>query len=164
MHVAVLCGGKGTRLGAPVKCLVEVAGRPWMDWKLEQLAQHGATRVTLFVGPHLNAFYRRYGPTVEYRTDPQHGIRAALGTWHGWWTMGDVLLDQPFVGTNVMFVRPGTQIAGLYLDCGLYHGMGPWVMQPTDAVPLDCNTPSALGEADAYLRRHGLARRDPQVG
>lgn len=156
MHVAVLCGGKGTRLGEPIKCLAEVAGRPWMDWKLEQLEGLGATHVTLVVGPFFSEFYRRYGPRLEYRLDAQTGIRDALGTWNGWWTMGDVLLDQPLVGESVMFVRRGEQIAGLWLDCGLYHGPGPWRMVETPVVPHHINDPTARGAADAHLRRHGL--------
>jgi len=156
VHVTVLCGGKGTRLGEPIKCLTEVAGRPFMDWKLEQLELLGASSVTLVVGPFLREFSARYGSTVGYRADSQSGIRDALGDVDGWWAMGDVLLDQPLEGVGVMFVRPGVQIAGLYLDCGLYHGPGPWRMEWTEAVPYHINTPSDLEKTGAHLRRHGL--------
>jgi hypothetical protein len=155
--VTVLCGGKGTRLGEPIKCLTEVAGRPFMDWKVEQLQLLGATAITLVVGPYLEQFRRRYGQSVFYRLDPQLGVRHAVGATEGWWTMGDVLLDQPLVGEHVMFVRPGAQIAGLFLDCGLYHGPGPWQMRETRAVPHHINTRADLEETGAHLRRHGLA-------
>lgn len=157
MHVAVLCGGKGTRLGEPIKCLAEVAGRPFMDWKVEQLERCGATRLTLVVGPFLTAFYRRYGSRFEYRTDAQEGVREALGSWRGWWTWGDTLLEQPLDGEGVCFVVPGLHIAGLWLDAGLYHGPGPWRMQETAARPWHINTPTDRGVTDAHLRRHGLA-------
>ncbi len=152
MRVAVLCGGKGTRLGEPVKCLTEVAGRPFMDWKLEQLERLGATAVTLVVGPHEQAFARYGLPMVA---DPQEGIQAALAACgvNAWWTMGDVLLEQPLVGVGeIVFVRPGTQVGGLWLDCGLYRGRGPWQMVETAAVPHHINTPDDLAECEAYLR------------
>ncbi len=156
MHVAVLCGGRGTRLGVPIKCLAEVAGRPFMDWKLEQLERCGATHVTLFVGPFFFPFHRRYGSRVEYRTDAQAGVRDALGAWDGWWTWGDTLLEQPLEGDGVCFVVPGDHIAGLWLDAGLYHGRGPWQMRETAARPWHINTPTDLGETGAYLLRHGI--------
>lgn len=164
MHVAVLCGGKGTRLGEPIKCLAEVAGRPFMDWKLEQLERCGATRVTLIVGPFFREFFRRYGSSVEYRTDSQAGIRAALDGWRGWWTWGDTLLEQPLVGENVCFVVPGEHIAGLWLDAGLYHGPGPWRMEVTAATPWQINTPTDLMRCNEDLLRYGVTVRDRGVG
>lgn len=160
MHVAVLCGGKGTRLGEPIKCLTEVAGRPWMDWKLEQLERCGATDITLMVGPYAEEF-ARYG--LRMIEDPQKGIGRALrglGLSVGWWTMGDVLLEQPLswpVGP-VVYVRPGEQIGGLWLDCGLYYGTGGWRMKETRAIPYHINTQADREEADAYLRGLSIAR------
>ncbi len=53
-EVVVLAGGKGTRLrsvtGPLPKALVPVAGRPFIDWKLEQLAAAGVVRVHLLTG------------------------------------------------------------------------------------------------------------------
>jgi hypothetical protein len=150
VHVAVLCGGKGTRLGAPIKCLAEVAGRPWLDWKLEQLERLGATEISLHCGPFA-AEFARYGHRCI--GDDQTGIRAAIAGWDGWWTMGDVLLEQPLEGDGVCFVVPGEQIAGLWLDAGLYHGRGPWRMVETAAVPYHINTPQDRERAGAYLAR-----------
>lgn len=154
MHVAILCGGKGTRLGAPVKCLAEVAGKPFMDWKLEQVERLGATYVVLIVGPFLKEFHKRYGSRVEYLPDAQTGIRNALGRWSGWWTWGDTLLEQPFDGENVCYVTPGEHIAGLWLDAGLYHGTGPWTMKETSARPWQINTPNDLARCSETLLRH----------
>lgn len=153
MRVAVLCGGKGTRLGEPIKCLTEVAGRPFMDWKLEQLERCGATDVHLLCGPFMIEFAKRYGKRVLYEVDEQTGIRDALGAWPWWWTMGDVLLEQPLEGFAVNYVVPGEQIGGLWLDAGLYHGLGPWRQVKTPAHPWHINTPADLEETGAHLRR-----------
>jgi len=50
----VLAGGLGTRmrpltLHTP-KCLIEIAGRPFLDWQLELLAKNGVSRVVLSTG------------------------------------------------------------------------------------------------------------------
>jgi hypothetical protein len=124
-----------------------------MDWKLEQLEPFDA-RVTLVCGPFFDEFSKRYGSRVTYMPDKQTGIRDALRGWQGWWTWGDTLLDQPLVGENVCYVVPGTHIAGLWLDAGLYHGEGPWQMQETPARPLTINTPQQLEETGATLRRY----------
>ena len=158
MHVAVLCGGRGTRLGLPVKCLAVVAGRPFMDWKLEQLERLGASHVSLFVGPFLSEFHKRYGGRVEYRPDGQTGVRDALGSWAGWWTWGDTLLEQPLDDEGGCFVVPGDHIAGLWLDAGLYYGTGPWQMRTTTAIPWSINTPGELERCGAHLRRHSFDR------
>jgi GTP:adenosylcobinamide-phosphate guanylyltransferase len=152
VRVAILCGGKGTRLGAPIKCLAEVAGRPFMDWKLEQLERFGATDIHLLCGPFRSEFRKRYGSRVVYKPDRQSGIKAALGFWPWWWTMGDVLLDQPLGHRNAVYVVRGEQIAGLWLDAGLYHGTGPWQMVETSAVPYHINTPDDLARCEAYLK------------
>jgi NDP-sugar pyrophosphorylase family protein len=52
--VAVLAGGLATRLG-PItrtvpKCLVEVAGRPFIDHQLDLLQRHGIHRIVLCLG------------------------------------------------------------------------------------------------------------------
>lgn len=129
-----------------------------MDWKLEQLESHGASDITLLCGPFLNEFLHRYGSRVQYQPDTQSGIRDALRGWSGWWTWGDTLLDQPLVGTNTCFVVPGSHIAGLWLDAGLYHGLGPWVMRETTATPWQINTPTDLARCSENLRRHSHGR------
>ena len=52
--VAVLCGGKGTRIasiaGDLPKALLPVAGRPFIERQLRWLASSGATRVVLLTG------------------------------------------------------------------------------------------------------------------
>jgi NDP-sugar pyrophosphorylase family protein len=156
VQVAVLCGGKGTRLGEPIKCLAEVAGRPFMDWKIEQLERLGATDIRLVCGPFLSEFAARYGQRCTYQPDPQTGISDALGFWSGWWTWGDTLLEQKPEGENVCYVVPGVHIAGLWLDAGLYHGQGPWQLVETNARPRQINTPTDLARCSETLLRYGL--------
>ncbi len=54
LPVAILAGGLATRLGAITKqtpkCLLEVAGRPFIHHQLRQLAGQGVTRVVLCLG------------------------------------------------------------------------------------------------------------------
>lgn len=76
--VAVLAGGRGTRLGAMVdevpKPLVEVAGEPFLFHALRRLAACGIDRIVLCVG-YLGerveeaVGYRRFGMDVVYSYD-----------------------------------------------------------------------------------------------
>lgn len=54
MRAVVLAAGTGSRLGAHTaqrpKCLVELQGRPLLDWQLDALAAAGITDVTLVTG------------------------------------------------------------------------------------------------------------------
>jgi D-glycero-alpha-D-manno-heptose 1-phosphate guanylyltransferase len=53
-QAVILLGGKGTRLAAQFpdrpKCLVPVAGRPFLEWQLDWLRKNGVTRVLLAAG------------------------------------------------------------------------------------------------------------------
>lgn len=63
LEVVVLAGGQGTRLrsvtGDLPKALVPVGGRPFIDWKLAELAAGGATHVHLLLG-HRAEVIERY--------------------------------------------------------------------------------------------------------
>lgn len=162
MRVAVLCGGKGTRLGEPIKCLTEVAGRPFMDWKIEQLERMGASQVVLVVGPFFHEFTQRYGDRCFVVADNQTGIADALKVFddHCHWTMGDVLLEQPleWLAYPTMYVRRDDEpnIAGIYLDCGLYFGKQNFRMVETWAQPYHINTRGDLERCEDFLR-HRIA-------
>lgn len=163
MRVAVLCGGRGTRLGEPIKCLTEVAGRPFMDWKLEQLERMGASKVVLWCGPYVDEFRQRYGSRCDYDWDDQQGIGPLVDKMTDGihWTMGDVLLEQPleWLAYPTMYVRrdDNPNIAGLYLDCGLYFGKRNFRMVETWAQPWHINTPEDLRRCDENLRRLSVA-------
>ena len=53
-HAIILLGGKGTRIAAHFpdrpKCLVPVAGRPFLEWQFDWLRRNGICRVLLAAG------------------------------------------------------------------------------------------------------------------
>jgi NDP-sugar pyrophosphorylase family protein len=76
MLAAILAGGLATRMlphtATVPKALLDVAGRPFVDWQLERLASHGYRDVVLCVA-HLGGMIRdhvgdgaRYGLRVTY--------------------------------------------------------------------------------------------------
>jgi NDP-sugar pyrophosphorylase family protein len=86
MQCAILAGGRGTRLGNRTKdvpkALVDVAGRPFLDYQLELLRAGGVTEVVLCVG-YLGSLVEekigdgsRHGLVVRY----VHDGPVALGT------------------------------------------------------------------------------------
>ena len=62
-QAVILLGGKGTRLAAQFpdrpKCLVPVAGRPFLEWQFEWLKRNGIVRILLAAG-HLADVLDRY--------------------------------------------------------------------------------------------------------
>jgi GTP:adenosylcobinamide-phosphate guanylyltransferase len=164
MRVAVLCGGKGTRLGEPIKCLTEVAGRPFMDWKIEQLEWAGATDIQLLCGPYEKEFRKRYGARVwKVTPDNQSGVANALRVVnHGWWTWGDTLIAVRLWAPNesVMLVtrHPSANLAGIWLVVGLYYVKRLHRLIETKHGPYHINTREDLEATDAHIRRHGITR------
>ena len=59
-QAVILAGGMGTRLGALTtdrpKPLLDVGGRPFLDYLGEHLVRHGVEHVVLLVGPHTARF------------------------------------------------------------------------------------------------------------
>lgn len=69
-EAALLVGGRGTRLGtlteAVPKPMVSVAGQPFLDWQIEEVARHGFPRITLFAGYKAEQIVARYhGQTIR---------------------------------------------------------------------------------------------------
>jgi NDP-sugar pyrophosphorylase family protein len=125
--VAILTGGLGTRLhgitgGTTPKALVPVLGRPFLDWKLEELARAGVGQVTLLVGHSSDRIKAhvgdgaRFGLAVTYVDDgPElRGTGGAL--LHAlpvlpdafWVTYGDTLLEVDLERAEEQFERSGT--------------------------------------------------------
>ena len=81
----ILCGGLGTRLGeltaATPKPMLPVAGRPFLDHLIQEVARYGITRIVLLAGRFgeqiVNAFHGRelHGARIEVLVEP-----APLGT------------------------------------------------------------------------------------
>ncbi len=126
LPAVILAGGLGTRLAdvtgdAQPKALVEVAGRPFIDWKLDELAAQGITDVLLLVGHHSDAIVDHVGDGAAF------GVRARfladgptlLGTGGSirralpdlpaafWVTYGDSLLSVDVAAAERAFARSG---------------------------------------------------------
>ena len=69
--VVVLAGGLGTRLreltgDVRPKAMVEVSGRPFIDWKLQGLAHAGVSRVIVLTGRHGDQIEQHVGTGSQY--------------------------------------------------------------------------------------------------
>ncbi len=84
-QAALLVGGRGTRLGALTdtmpKPMAPVAGRPFLDWQIEDVARQGVERIVLLAGYKAEQIVARYdgrsvlGASVTVLVEP-----APLGT------------------------------------------------------------------------------------
>jgi D-glycero-alpha-D-manno-heptose 1-phosphate guanylyltransferase len=121
MQVVVLAGGLGTRLrdalppGTP-KPMAEVAGRPFLEYALDEATSHGADRFLLLVGHGAEVIFRHFGPSyagvpVSYCTEPEPlGTGGALRHARG-------QLEQRFVlmnGDTYVDVDPHAVMGGLF--------------------------------------------------
>ncbi len=159
--VAVLAGGKGTRLGYDgQKCLAPVAGRPFLDWKLDRLLMVGATEL------HLLVSYRAddvrdlvgddwFGVPVTYHYDNGanrvHAHHCADLPFFHWLTYGDCLLDVPLVYRPWPYRYTNTEFA----DAGVMFCWGRssrFAPRKTEARSYHLNTRADLAECEAYLR------------
>jgi NDP-sugar pyrophosphorylase family protein len=122
--VAVLAGGLGTRMAAVTKGvipkpLLPVAGRPFIDYKLAELAAQGVETVVLLVGhgddrlsEHVG-YGARYGLRVTCRSDggvllgTGGAIRQALDELGNvfWVTYGDSYLRAPMAAVQEAFLK-----------------------------------------------------------
>jgi len=88
-QAVILVGGRGTRLGALTdslpKPLADIAGRPFLDWQIEEVARFGFSKITLLAGYKADAIAERYagrgvrGAVVEVLTEAEaRGTAGAL--------------------------------------------------------------------------------------
>lgn len=72
----ILAAGAGTRLrpltDSPPKCLLEVGGRPLLDYQLEALAAVGISEVLVVTGFEAEQLQRRYGGRVRFVHNPNY--------------------------------------------------------------------------------------------
>lgn len=142
-QVVVLAGGLGTRVASLTgdtlpKALLDVAGRPFIDRKLEELRDQGATRVLLLTG-HASAVLRDHfartrpvlpveivedGPTL---LGTAGAVRAALDHLDDrfWLTYGDTFLDVPIAA-----VEADLDTAGAAGSMTVLHNRDRW--QPSN--------------------------------
>ncbi len=101
-QAAILCGGRGTRLGALTattpKPLLPVAGSPFLDVLLFELARHGVTSILLlagFAGQQVAAYAastplrEAFGLEIEVSQEPE-----PAGTGGALWHARDQLTDR----------------------------------------------------------------------
>lgn len=103
-QAALLVGGRGSRLGALTeilpKPLAPVAGRPFLDWQIEEVARFGLRRVILLAGYKAEQIVERYhrktvrGAVIEVVVEPE-----PLGTAGALRLFAD-RLDQRFLLLN----------------------------------------------------------------
>jgi NDP-sugar pyrophosphorylase family protein len=120
--VAILAGGFGHRLRSVTgenlpKVLVPVLGRPFIDWKLEGLADAGATQVVLLVAHHGTMVREHVGDGQRFRLEVSYvddgpmllgtggALLRALGSLPRvfWVTYGDTLLDVDLAAAEACF-------------------------------------------------------------
>jgi len=106
IQAAILCGGKGTRLSSVTgdrmpKAMVDVCGRPLLEYQLDLLKKHGTTDIILCTGflsetieDHVGDG-SRFGVRVRYTREPR-----ALGT-------AGSLVQVPFDLAENLFVLYG---------------------------------------------------------
>jgi N-acetyl-alpha-D-muramate 1-phosphate uridylyltransferase len=121
--VVILAGGLGTRVtaltgGLVPKALLSVAGRPFIDRKIEELAAAGVTEVFLLIGHNAASIEDHFGASpatidVHLIADGERllgtagAIRAALDRLPPvfWVTYGDTFLDAPMAQIEQSFVN-----------------------------------------------------------
>ena len=120
-QAVVLCGGKGTRLrsltgDAVAKVMVDVCGRPLLEYHVQLLRRHGVEDVILCTGYLSETIERhfgdgaRFGVRIRYTHEPQ-----ALGT-------AGALVQIPFDLAEEFFVLYGDVFANIDLGrMALYH-------------------------------------------
>jgi hypothetical protein len=183
---AVLCGGTGGRLlgdnpNVLQKCCVEVAGKPFLQWRIEQLLSCGykdlhfitkgryAAEVKITVGD-----YPVHIEDISGDKFQAAGYAAELGKGDAVCIVnGDTWIEVPpyypaIHPTPLMLVCPpgdqkpnvqvGTSGPPNYLDAGVYWINNEWPQiwhhMVTFDRPYHLNTPKDKVELDAHLRRY----------
>lgn len=136
--MCILAGGLGNRLGSVVadtpKPLLEVAGRPFLEWQLALLARHGATRAALCVGYRGERIEQAIGTRCEgveltYRYDPP-GLAGTAGAIRGALdVLGErflVLYGDTYLRIDYAAVVERAVASGLPALMTVLHNSGAW--------------------------------------
>ena len=126
LPAVILAGGLGTRLASVIgdavpKVVVPVAGRPFIDWKLAELASRGIADVLVLVGHHGDAIVEHvgdgsmFGVRARYQADGTTllgtggAVRRALAELPDafWVTYGDSLVNVDVGAAEAAFARAG---------------------------------------------------------
>jgi NDP-sugar pyrophosphorylase family protein len=125
---AILAGGLATRLGETArqtpKALLEVAGRPFLDWQLRRIAAEGVAEVVLctgHLGGQIEAFAgdgARWGLKIRVSRDPQPplgtggALKAALPLLSDPFFVlyGDSWLEAPWAPVHAAFLAGSPRV------------------------------------------------------
>jgi len=128
---ALLAAGRGSRLQTPTpKPLLELRGRPLVDWALEAVESSGLDPVVLVVGRGAGAVARRAPADVTvtrahgWRRGIAHSLRAALDTLEPLEAVTAVcigLADQPLVGAEAYRRLAAAHADGAQLAVATYE-------------------------------------------
>lgn len=181
MMVVIPCGGKGRRLGLTgmQKCLAPCGDRPFLHWRMHQLAMVGATEFLLLIAAHAESVWLATGDTFEdipvrYLVDSQRirapwdAVRAATRNYYipipdeFHVALGDVWTDLPLLDSVGMWVTTNSphepyNVEDKYLDAGLYRVEKRMPVPPLDQLRLtdkrtyQLNTKESWKEAEAHL-------------
>jgi D,D-heptose 1,7-bisphosphate phosphatase len=103
-QAVILAGGLGTRLGAATrhtpKPLLEVAGLPFLDHVLWNVARHGIRRVLLLTGHVAPAFEARYGDGGRYGVHIEYAVEREPRGTGGALALAAAHLDERFLLLN----------------------------------------------------------------
>ncbi len=103
MQAVIMAGGKGTRLASITKNevpkpMVQIKGRPLLEWQLDQLKRYGITRVTMiigFLGEKITEYFgdgSRFGFEIDYIVEEE-----PLGTAGAFYYLKEKLVDREFL-------------------------------------------------------------------
>jgi NDP-sugar pyrophosphorylase family protein len=139
LPVAILAGGLATRL-RPItsqtpKALLKVAGRPFIHWQLEQLAQQGISRVILcigFLGEQIQAAAgagHAYGLTIFYSSDGGTPLGTGGALRHALPLLGDaffVLYGDSYLPCSFAAVQAAYEASEAPALMGVLHNENRW--------------------------------------
>ena len=154
MRAMILAAGRGERLrpltdGTP-KALIEVAGKPLLQWHLENLARAGFREITInlaHLGDQIQAFAgngERWGMNIHYSSE-EHALE----------TGGGIFQALPLLGTSPFLVIN----ADIWTDFPLYKLRN---HHCSHAHLVLANTPPHHTDGDFFLK-HGLVMADEGI-
>jgi len=106
VHAIILAGGKGERLRPLTndrpKCMVEIAGRPILEYQLAWLRRHGILDVTISCGYLAGVIQARLGDGSDLGLRIRYAVeQQPLGRGGGFrYALGTIETSDPVVGTN----------------------------------------------------------------
>jgi len=174
MPVAILCGGKGTRL-APLtdhlpKSLVDVCGQPFIAHQLELLCRNGYTDIVLLIG-HLGKQIMdavgdgsAFGVRVRYSDDGAGVTERDDAIWQSpAWTEAEmcfVIYGDSYLDCDYAKLERGFRASGCEILETVHNGVG-YGVRAFRHHPIYAGVALTIDMAQPFEEigsRHGLAR------